>query len=135
MVLCVFKPKGTHFASWVSGCGQQEISGAVFHLDESYKDLNQGKKQPHLELKDATGSQMCSRGNPGFWNIAQLVGFSYPIIFVLDGLRFLLTFNFYCFTSHFKEISDCDNLLGVYRPTWMICPVLNDCASFGELCL
>ncbi|OWK01748.1 hypothetical protein Celaphus_00017771, partial [Cervus elaphus hippelaphus] len=45
-------------------------SGAVFYLDESYKDLNQGKKQAYLELKDATG------------------------------------------------------------PTWKICPVLNDCASF-----
>lgn len=62
------KPKGTHFASWVSGCKQQEISEAVFHLDESYKDLNQGKEAASLGTKDATGSQMCSRGNPGFRN-------------------------------------------------------------------
>lgn len=43
---------------------------AVFYLDGSCKDLNQGKKQPYLEgaYVGWVGGQICGRGNMGFWN-------------------------------------------------------------------
>lgn len=81
---------------------------------------------------------MCGRGNLGFWNDS-----TFPWLFISSSLcvggakisfDLQLLLLFYSLTL-LKEISDCDNLLGVYRPTWKICPVLNDCASFGELCL